>query len=279
MTDKANASADPNAVNTPQPGTPEYDAAMVAKFDAANPQAVTPEPATRPEHVPEKFWNAETGQVDMAAWAQSYKELEQKQSQAPASAAAEKPAVGADGKPVENAGDAAGDAAEVLAGKGLDINTFSQEFQNAGALSDESYAKLETAGIPKAMVDAYIAGQAALGEQRNAQGYEIAGGKDEFAKMTEWAKTGFNAAEIAAFNTAVTGTAEQMQLAVAGLRARYEAANGREPGLLGGKPGNAGAPGYASRAEMTSDMKDPRYAKDPAFRAKVEAKLAATTAF
>lgn len=275
MTDKANASADPSAVNTPQPGTPEYDAAMVAKYDAAQPQAVTPEPATRPEHVPEKFWNAETGQVDMAAWAQSYKELEQKQSQAPAQDPAGKPAVDADGKPVAGADD----AAKVLEGKGLDINAFSSEFQNAGALSEESYAKLETAGIPKAMVDAYIAGQVALGEQRNAQGYEIAGGKDEFAKMTEWAKTGFNAAEIAAFNTAVTGTTEQMQLAVAGLRARYEAANGREPGLLGGKPGNAGAPGYASRAEMTADMKDPRYAKDPAFRAKVEAKLAATTAF
>ncbi|MCA8110259.1 capsid assembly protein [Burkholderia cepacia] len=275
MTDKANASADPNAANTPQPGTPEHDAAMVAKFDAANPQAVTPEPAARPEHVPEKFWNAETGQVDMVAWSQSYKELEQKQSQAPAQDPAAKPAVGADGKPVEGADD----AAKVLEGKGLDINAFSQEFQSAGGLSEESYSKLETAGIPKAMVDAYIAGQVALGEQRNAQGYETAGGKDEFAKMTEWAKTGFNAAEIAAFNTAVTGTAEQMQLAVAGLRARYEAANGREPGLLGGKPGNAGAPGYASRAEMTADMKDPRYAKDPAFRAKVESKLAATTAF
>lgn len=275
MTDKANASADPNAVNTPQPGTPEYDAAMVAKFDAANPQAVTPEPATRPEHVPEKFWNAETGQVDMVAWSQSYKELEQKQSQAPSQDPAAKPAVGADGKPVEGSDD----AAKVLEGKGLDINTFSQEFQNSGELSADSYAKLEAAGLPKAMVDSYIAGQMALSEQRNAQGYEIAGGKDEFAKMTEWAKTGFNAAEIAAFNTAVTGTAEQMQLAVAGLRARYEAANGREPGLLGGKPGATGTQGYASRAEMTTDMKDPRYAKDPAFRAKVEAKLAATTAF
>ena len=30
---------------------------------------------------------------------------------------------------------------------------------------------------------------------------------------------------------------------------------------------------------MTADMRDPRYARDPAFRAQVTAKVAATTAF
>lgn len=275
MSEKASAAADQNASATaaPQPGTPEYDAAMAAKFDAANPSAVTPEAPVRPEHVPEKFWNAETGVIDTAAWAQSYKELEQKQSQGkPAEAAVETPKP-AEGTPEEQA------AAAALESKGLKMDTFSAEFAENGTLSETSYAALEAAGIPKPMVDAYIAGQVALGEQRNAEGYEAAGGKDEFQKMTEWAKTGLTAGEIAAFNTAVTGTTEQMKLAVAGLRARFEAVNGREPGLLGGKPSSSGVPGYASRAEMTTDMKDPRYGKDPAFRAKVEAKLAATTAF
>lgn len=270
MTVKDNAAADPNASQAaPQPGTPEYDAAMAAKFDATNPQ---PEAPVRPEHVPEKFWNVETGEIDTAAWAQSYRELEAKQSQ---TAADQNPATqGSSDRPANQ-----GDAETALASKGLDLNTFSQEFQAGGKLSDESYGKLKDAGISKEVVDAYIAGQAALGEQRNAQGYEVAGGQDQFQKMTAWATTGLTAGEIEAFNAAVTGSTEQMKLAVAGLRARYESANGREPGLLGGKPASASPQGYASRAEMTSDMKDPRYGKDPAFRAKVEAKLAATTAF
>ncbi|SMG43245.1 capsid assembly protein [Paraburkholderia susongensis] len=275
MTEKANAAAD-QAAATPQPGTPEHDAAMAAKFDAANTAAVTPEAPARPEHVPEKFWNAETGAIDTAAWAQSYKELEQKQSQAkpvenqPAAAAA----AGAEGAATDDAAKAA------LESKGLKLDEFSTEFQKSGALSEDSYKKLEDAGIPKPMVDAYIAGQQALAAQVQAQGFEAAGGKEQFEQMVKWAATGLTPGEIAAYDAAVTsGTVDQMKLAVTGLRARYEAANGREPGLLGGKPGSSNAPGYASRAEMTTDMKDPRYSKDPAFRAKVEAKLAATTAF
>lgn len=270
MTEKANAAAD-QAAAVPQPGTPEHDAAMAAKFDAANPAAVAPEAPVRPEHVPEKFWNAETGVVDTAAWAQSYKELEQKQSQPKTP---EQQQAAPEGKTPEE------QAAAALESKGLKMDTFSQEFAQNGALSAESFAALEAAGIPKPMVDAYIAGQQALAAQVQAQGFEVAGGKDQFEQMVKWAATGLTPGEIAAYDAAVTGgSVDQMKLAVAGLRARYEAANGREPGLLGGKPGSGNAPGYASRAEMTTDMKDPRYGKDPAFRAKVEAKLAATTAF
>lgn len=258
----------------PQPGTPEHDAAMVAKFDAANPAQVTPEAPVRPEHVPEKFWNATTGEVDTAAWAKSYTELEQKQSQQ-----VEPKQTPPEGGKAADGSAATDEAAKTLESKGLDIAQFSAEFQENGTLTDASYQTLEAAGIPKPMVDAYIQGQVALAEQRNVQGYEVAGGKDDFTKMVEWARTGLNAGEIDAFNTAVSGSTEQMKLAVSGLRSRYEAANGREPGLLGGKPGNTATPGYASRAEMTTDMRDPRYAKDPAFRAKVQAKLAATTAF
>jgi roadblock/LC7 domain-containing protein len=273
MSDKANAAAD-QAAAVPQPGTPEHDAAMAAKFDAANQAAVTPEAPVRPEHVPEKFWNAETGVIDTAAWAQSYKELEQKQSQAKPVEGQQAPVEGANGAATDDAAKAA------LESKGLKLDDFSAEFQKSGALSEDSYQKLEAAGIPKPMVDAYIAGQQALAAQVQAQGFEAAGGKEQFEQMVKWAATGLTPGEIAAYDAAVTGgSVDQMKLAVAGLRASYEAANGREPGLLGGKPGSGNAPGYASRAEMTTDMKDPRYGKDPAFRAKVEAKLAATTAF
>jgi hypothetical protein len=264
-----NAAAAQAPANQPAPGTPEYDAAMAAKYDAASGNAPQAEAPQRPAHVPEKFWNPETGAVDTEAWARSYTELEQKQSQ---------------GKPAEApAGEAPAApeaAAEALESKGLNLADFSTEFAQAGNLSEASYQKLEAAGIPKPMVDAYIAGQQALATQVRAQGLEAAGGEEQFNAMATWAKNGLTAGELDAYNQAVTtGSVDQAKLAISGLRARYEAANGREPQLLGGGNANAGNAGYGSRAEMVRDMSDPRYSKDEAYRKSVENKLAVTTAF
>jgi hypothetical protein len=80
--------------------------------------------------------------------------------------------------------------------------------------------------------------------------------------------------EVKAFNAAVIGTPAAQSLAISGLKARFEAAVGSDPSLVRGSAaaGGAGA-GYQSRAEVTADMKDPRYKKDPAYRAAVQAKL------
>lgn len=47
---------------------------------------------------------------------------------------------------------------EELETKGLSFDEFAEEYQSTGTLSPESINKLEQAGYPKAMVDAYIAG-------------------------------------------------------------------------------------------------------------------------
>lgn len=63
----------------PVPGTPEYEAAMIAKFDnvsvkphpnadGANGTDTTPQ---KPEGVPDKYWDAKTGVVNYAAWSKS----------------------------------------------------------------------------------------------------------------------------------------------------------------------------------------------------------------
>ena len=267
-------------VTPPAPGTPEYDAAMVAKFEAANAPAVvdeTPTVPTRPDSIPEKFWDAEKGEVRMEALLKSYSELEKAKGTKVAPAVVE-PTV----EPEKDAAAASTeDAAAVVASVGLDYAAMSSEFNELGGLSEETYKALDAKGIPQEMVDAYIAGQQALAAQWDNTGYEVAGGKESFDKMASWAKDAMTVAERQALNDAFSGkdtTADKMKLAVAGLRAKYEAANGRAPGLLGGSPAGSNS-GYQSRAQMTTDMKDPRYAKDPAFRASVERKLAATTSF
>jgi hypothetical protein len=274
-------------VAAPAPGTPEYDAAMVAKFEGytkteledAHLDETPPAAATRPEHIPEKFWDGEKGEVRLDALVKSYSELEKSRATKVTPAEKAEGTGGAD-KATPEVTDA--DAAKAaVAEVGLDYEAMRAEFLELGTLSEETYKTLEAKGIPQTMVDAYIAGQQALAAQWDNTGYEVAGGKEAFQQMAAWAATALTAQEAKALNEAFSGkdtNVDKMKLAVAGLRAKYEAANGKAPSLLGGTPASSNQ-GYQSRAQMTADMKDPKYSKDPAFRQMVENKLAATTAF
>lgn len=267
--------ADQEAVKAPAPGTPEYDAAMAAKVDeaatkakeAADPQEIKPEVLTRPDNVPEEFWDAEKGAVKTDALLKALAETKGEPKEEPKE----------DDKAPEEDPEKA--AKEALEAKGVNYADLQKEFDEGGKLTDESYAKLEKLGFTRDVVDNHIAGIAALQTMRANKAYEAAGGTENFTRIQEWAKTALKAEEIESFNKAVEGPEADMLQAVHGLRARYEIEYGKAPSLLGGvPPANTGA-GYASRAEMVAEMRDPRYEKDPAYRAKVQGKIAATTTF
>lgn len=246
--------------NTIAPGSEAHDAAMAAKYDQA--QGVSSETqdagvtqeTQQEELLLGKFKSAE----DLA---QAYKELEAKLGQQKA--------------PEGDAQEAPKDAAqEAVENAGLDFNSLSQEFQEQGQLSEDSYTKLEKAGIPKAVVDQYIAGQQALVEGLQLQAYNVAGGEAQYQSMVGWAKANMSPDEIATFNMAVgSNNVDAIKLAVLGLKARYEGANGSEPDLIGGNQGNASGDVFESWAQVRAAMSDPLYKKDPAYRSKVEAKL------
>ena len=257
------------------PGTPAHDAAMVAKVDAAaaaSAAAVTPTPivgapavvpdvAVRPAHIPEKFWDAGKGEVNVEALAKSYTELEKgKGTPAPVVPGTPAPVV-VEGKP--------------------DMAALSAEFAGAGALSEASYAALAAAGLDKGTVDTYIEGQKALAATRDNAGFELAGGKDQFTAMSAWAASSMTAEDITVLNAGLAGNAAQMKQAVTSLKAQYEAANGREPTLVkgGATSGTGTDAAFASRAEVTAAMRDPRYKADPAYRASVERRVGAMQVF
>ena len=99
------------------------------------------------------------------------------------------------------------------------------------------------------------------------------GGADNYAALTEWAAENFDADEIAAFDGVVeSGNVGAINLALQALYYRYVDAVGSEGQLLQGK---AAAPvdGFRSQAEVVAAMQDPRYDRDPAYRADVMRKL------
>lgn len=172
-------------------------------------------------------------------------------------------------------------AQEALEQKGLDISVFNQEFQEKGELSPESYEKLQKAGIPKEIVDGYIAGQKLIAEQQQTRVFDTAGGQEEYAKMVDWAKTNLSTEERKAYNdTLESGDMNKILLAVRGLRASYEDANGRTPNLVNTTSnGSAGSAPFQSQAQLIQAMSDPRYRTDPAYRAEVEKRLAVSEIF
>lgn len=207
----------------------------------------------RPEWLPEKFQSAE----DLA---KAYSELEARMSKGDTGAKEE----------------AQETAQEAVDNAGLDMSALQAEYNEQGTLTDQSYEALEKAGISRDIVDQYIAGQEAVANQMRDNVLSETGlDGDSYNQVIEWAADNLDDAQIDAYNKALeTGDVNQMKLAVQGLKAQFDANSTLEPSrTLDGKRAAEGGV-YNSVAELTKDMGDPRYSEDPAFRAKVEQKLA-----
>lgn len=256
----------------------DYASATITPEDMpskAVPQTETPQQpdvkAERPSWLPEKFKSPE----DLA---KSYAELEKKLGGAPKKAEEppkEQPKKGEELK-ITPKEETKQDAEATLQEVGLKMDEFEAEFTEKGALSEESYGKLEAKGIPKAMVDAYIAGQQALAQQQTDMLLtETIGGRDVFQKAVEWAAVNMDPQDVAEYNEAVKSkNPTAIKLALKNLKVAYEGSMGNPPKLLQGDRSAASVDTYESKAQLVEDMRNPMYKKDPAFRAKVEAKLA-----
>lgn len=239
-----------------------------AETTADKPVEETKPTQSKPEGLPEKF-----NSVDELV--KSYSELEKKlgeqsqpteQSVDPVSKAEEKQ---------EQPKSDLDIATKAVDSAGLNMETLSEEFAKDGKLADGSYKSLEKAGIPKEYVDRFIAGQQAIADQQSATVKNLVGGTEAYDSMSEWAGQNLTETEKQAYNTAVNSKdLEAVKLAVVGLKARYAQSTGSEPTLVEGKASPSAEQGFASWAQVTQAMSDPRYAKDPAYQAEVKNKLA-----
>ena len=213
----------------------------------------------RPEWLDEKFDNPE----DMA---KAYKELQKKMSEPKADKKAAKKSV------EEPAG------AEVTTGA---VESARNEFSESGELSDSTFDALEAAGLPRAFVEQYIAGQEAMSIQQAASIQESIGGAGNYEAMAEWASENMADGDLDAFNAIVEGpSVEQARITVKGMYAQFQAAGGKGPALVqGSTSGDSGVKPFGSTAQVTEAMRDPRYANDPAYRENVEKRMSVSSIF
>ena len=160
------------------------------------------------------------------------------------------------------------------------LNKASEEFySNDGQVSAETLAELGKLDSND-LISAYIELQGQTPTNReltDAQASEIrsvAGGDEAYGQLTQWAADSLDESFVQAYDNIVeTGDVRMIQLAVAGLKAEYEKANGFEGQMLTGKGAQPQVDAFRSQAEVVAAMQDPRYDKDPAYRQDVFAKL------
>lgn len=158
-------------------------------------------------------------------------------------------------------------------------DSLTTEYNENGELSAESRNILHGKGIPDQMIDDYIAGTQARGDQYSQEITSVLGdnGSEQYEALVDWADENMDAAEAKAFNEAIqSNDITRAKVAIRDLKQSYVAAEGSYDGLmLGGSSGLGAKPGitpFGSRHEQSEAMNDKRYSKDPAYRAQVEAR-------
>ena len=169
----------------------------------------------------------------------------------------------------------------------VDLITQASEeyYENEGAISEETMERFKAMSSSE-LVEAYMAirdrnpdvdggGYAAdLSDAEMNQVYNSAGGEAEYNNLTSWAAQNLDESKMDAFNDIIDrGNSTSIQIAVAGLRAEYEAQEGYEGRMLTGKAAKSSGDIFRSQAEVVQAMNDPKYDRDPAYRQDVYDKL------
>ena len=175
---------------------------------------------------------------------------------------------------------------DVMQKAGVDPWSISQEFHdNQGQYTPEMVKQLTDAGFSEAAVKSYFAGRAAesgytskvedITDSQIADIQTKAGGAETYKNLVGWAQQNLSEASINAFDNVInTGTIDEINFAVAGLKAQYENATGFEGKMYTGKaPTSTSQDVFRSQAELVAAMSDARYDKDPAYRQDVIEKL------
>ena len=102
----------------------------------------------------------------------------------------------------------------------------------------------------------------------------LVGGEQDYQGLISWAETSLTKDEQDMYDTVMDrGDKLACYFAVQALMARYKDAVGTDGKLIQGKPPSSGGNSFRSQAELVKAMSDPRYERDPAYRADIQEKL------
>ena len=171
-------------------------------------------------------------------------------------------------------------------GASLITDATDEYFKNGNKLSEDTMQKFASMSSQD-LIKAYLEVQSdpqyqsvnaepapAITDSEINQIKNSAGGEQAYANIINWSKSNLDKSAISAFDQVVeTGSIEAIKLAVSGLKAEYDAANGVEGRMVTGKAPTKSGDVFRSQQELVAAMNDPRYDRDPAYRQDVVEKL------
>ena len=185
----------------------------------------------------------------------------------------------------ESAADEEPEETTLSDGASLITSANDEFYANDGKLSEETLEKFSSMSS-KELVEAYLEVQgtpefqaqssdtADLSDAEINQVKNNVGGEQAYANIIGWAQDNLDVQAQEAFDSIVaTGSVQAINIAVAGLKSQYEAANGFEGKMYTGKPPKTGGDVFRSQQELVRAMSDPRYENDPAYRQDIIEKL------
>ncbi len=163
------------------------------------------------------------------------------------------------------------------------ITDASTEYSEKGELSKETldkFSEMSSADLVNAYVEMQQNAPQVTPETADLSDAEVntiknsVGGEKSYDQLVTWASQNLAKDSLEAFDGLVnTGNVKAIQLALSGLKAEYDNANGYEGRMLTGKSAKTSSDIFRSQQELVAAMSDPRYENDPAYRQDVIAKL------
>lgn len=165
------------------------------------------------------------------------------------------------------------------------IDQIEAEYEANEKLSEASYKALESAGYTRSFVDSYIRGQESIATQFVNKVVEYAGGTEKFNKIVGHMKSNDPESVESLYEAMERQDLKSIRtiinLGIQSHGKKFGKAPARTTTKAApaapAKRAEAAVKGYASRQEMVADMAKSEYRLDAAFRAKVEARVAAST--
>ena len=171
-------------------------------------------------------------------------------------------------------------------GASLITDATDEYFKNGNKLSEDTMQKFASMSSQD-LIKAYLEVQSdpqyqsvnaepapAITDSEINQIKNSAGGEQAYANIINWSKSNLDKSAISAFDQVVeTGSIEAIKLAVSGLKAQYDSANGVEGRMVTGKAPTKSGDVFRSQQELVAAMNDPRYDRDPAYRQDIIEKL------
>lgn len=279
----------PDAIN-PYKETPQANNPKAEQPQVEQPKAVPP----KPDYVPSKFYNPETGEVDVVALARSYQEAERKLGQKNNPKANKQEAVKPEGVAAgtEEApqgvdlklGVTQEEADAVAAGE--DFTQFNQIFAEKGDITGEDYDKLitvaESKGIAKEQVDTYIEGVKAQQRVAELEGQlakieivQSIGGEKEFNDLAQWAQKSLSSDELEVYNDALdSGNLKLVKSLLKNFKQRKDVEATKSTKFVTQTSNTSSSvSGFTSREEMSAAISDPRYGRDAQYTNEVRQKV------